>query len=103
MSRARSVILSEARARCAGDGPSRRTPITTVQRPASDPEGYVQELFRTFLRSFLATTAAALREIFDEAAYARFLARTRQPSSRAAYAGFLRERAASQERRARCC
>jgi hypothetical protein len=46
---------------------------------------------------------AALREIFDEAAYARFLARTRQPSSRAAYAGFLRERAASHERRPRCC
>ncbi len=46
---------------------------------------------------------AALREIFDEAAYARFLARTGQPSSRAAYAGFLRERAASQERRPRCC
>jgi hypothetical protein len=46
---------------------------------------------------------AALREIFDEAAYARFLARTGQPSSRAAYAGFLRERAAAHERRPRCC
>ena len=46
---------------------------------------------------------AALREIFDEAGYQRFLARTGQPSSRAAYAGFLRERAASQERRPRCC
>lgn len=46
---------------------------------------------------------AALREIFDEAAYARFLARTGQASSRAAYAGFLRERAASHERRPRCC
>ena len=46
---------------------------------------------------------AALREIFDEAAYARFLARTGQPSTRTAYAGFLRERAAQQERRARCC
>ena len=47
--------------------------------------------------------STALREIFDEAAYARFLERTGQDSSRAAYAGFLRERAASQERRARCC
>lgn len=45
----------------------------------------------------------ALRELFDEAAYARFLARTAQPSSRAAYASFLRERAASHERRPRCC
>ena len=58
---------------------------------------------RYFFLNFFRITAAALREIFDEAAYARFLERTRQPSSRAAYAGFLRERAASQERRARCC
>ncbi len=58
---------------------------------------------RSFFFSFFRTTAAALREIFDEAAYARFLARTGQLSSRAAYAGFLRERAASQERRPRCC
>jgi len=55
------------------------------------------------VRDFLQITAAALREIFDEAAYARFLARTGQSSSRAAYAGFLRERTASQERRPRCC
>ena len=54
-------------------------------------------------RRILEVVVAALREIFDEAAYARFLARTGQPSSRAAYAGFLRERATSQERRARCC
>ena len=46
---------------------------------------------------------AALREIFDEAAYSRFLERTGQSSSRAAYAGFLRERAALHERRPRCC
>ena len=55
------------------------------------------------VREFFRITAAALREIFDEAVYQRFLARTGQPSSRAAYAGFLRERAASQERRPRCC
>ncbi len=55
------------------------------------------------LRTFFQTAAAALREIFDEAAYARFLARTGQSSSRAAYAGFLRERAAQHERRPRCC
>lgn len=54
-------------------------------------------------REFFNLVAAALREIFDEAAYARFLARTGQPSSRAAYAGFLRERSTQQERRLRCC
>jgi hypothetical protein len=57
----------------------------------------------TRVREFFHVAAAALREIFDESAYARFLARTGQPSSRAAYAGFLRERAASHERRPRCC
>jgi hypothetical protein len=58
---------------------------------------------RSIFLDVLRTTAAALREIFDESAYARFLARTGQSSSRAAYAGFLRERAASHERRPRCC
>ena len=55
------------------------------------------------VRKFVQIAAVALREIFDEPAYARFLARTDQPSSRAAYAGFLRERAAQHERRPRCC
>ncbi len=46
---------------------------------------------------------AALREIFDENAYARFLAREGIPSSRVAYAAFLRERDAAAQRRPRCC
>lgn len=46
---------------------------------------------------------AALREIFDEAAYARFLRRSEMTSSPAAYAAFWREREASQGRRPRCC
>jgi hypothetical protein len=40
------------------------------------------------VRIFMAT----LREIFDEAAYTRFLQRTETTSSRAAYAAFWRER-----------
>jgi hypothetical protein len=46
---------------------------------------------------------AALREIFDEASYDRFLRRTGLPSSPEAYAGFWREREAAHARRARCC
>jgi len=46
---------------------------------------------------------AALREIFDEAAYERFLRRTDVISSKSAYADFLRERESSQARRPRCC
>jgi hypothetical protein len=44
-----------------------------------------------------------LREIFDENAYARYLARTGMSASRASYEGFLRENACARERRPRCC
>lgn len=44
-----------------------------------------------------------LREIFDENAYARYLARTGAGTSRAAYAGFLAERRSAEQRRIRCC
>ena len=46
---------------------------------------------------------AALREIFDEAAYARFLLRTHAASSREAYSAFWREREAAHGRRPKCC
>ncbi len=46
---------------------------------------------------------ATLREIFDEAAYARFLSRTHAVSSPNAYAAFLREREASHARGPKCC
>jgi hypothetical protein len=44
-----------------------------------------------------------LREIFDEAAYARFLQRHQISSSPHAYASFLSEREATAVRRIRCC
>ena len=53
----------------------------------------------TFARIFLAT----LREVFDEAPYARFLQQTQTTSSPQAYAAFWRERETSQARRPRCC
>ena len=46
---------------------------------------------------------ATLREIFDEAAYSRFLLRTQMVSSSEAYAAFWRERESSQARRPKCC
>jgi hypothetical protein len=46
---------------------------------------------------------AALREIFDESAYARFLNRQRMVSSPAAYGEFLRESELAKARRPRCC
>ena len=58
---------------------------------------------REAIREFGATTLAALREIFDEAAYARFLSRSRIASSSVAYAAFQREKEEGCARRARCC
>ena len=46
---------------------------------------------------------AALREIFDESAYERFLDRQRRASSQAAYSDFLREIEAVKARRPKCC
>ena len=46
---------------------------------------------------------ATLREIFDEAAYARFLARSHRTSSPQAYAAFWRERESREGRRIKCC
>jgi hypothetical protein len=46
---------------------------------------------------------AVLREIFDEAAYDRFLARTRAARSVESYREFLREREMGLVRRPRCC
>jgi hypothetical protein len=46
---------------------------------------------------------AALREIFDEAAYARFLGREGMASSSAAYAAFRREFDEATVRRPKCC
>ena len=44
-----------------------------------------------------------LREIFDEAAYARFLDRGQIQSSSAAYAAFCREKESVGTRPTRCC
>jgi hypothetical protein len=55
---------------------------------------------------FLATTTlllATLREIFDESAYTRFLAREGVTSCRSAYAAFLREQEMIKARRPKCC
>jgi hypothetical protein len=46
---------------------------------------------------------ATLREIFDEAAYTRFLSRTRMASSVKAYAAFRQEFEEAKTRRPKCC
>jgi hypothetical protein len=55
------------------------------------------------LRQMVATLIATLREIFDESAYTRFLARHEVSSSSSAYAAFLREQETTKARRPKCC
>jgi hypothetical protein len=46
---------------------------------------------------------SALREIFDESAYSRFLSRREMISCPGAYAAFLREQEGTKARRPKCC
>jgi hypothetical protein len=55
------------------------------------------------LRSCGEIFLAALREIFDESAYSRFLSQRQLASSRETYAAFRREYEVTKARRPRCC
>ena len=66
----------------------------------------LREIVRRLLdqiTSFPPVFIAALREIFDESAYARFLDQRQLVSSRAAYAAFRQEHEAAKARRPKCC
>jgi hypothetical protein len=60
-------------------------------------------LMQDSIRALAATMLAMLREIFDEAAYARFLQRSGVASSSHAYAAFRREFEEPRARRPKCC
>jgi hypothetical protein len=63
----------------------------------------MMEAIGRFAVNLFSTALAALREIFDEAAYARFLNRAGIASSNAAYAAFRREIEDDKIRRPKCC
>jgi hypothetical protein len=54
-------------------------------------------------RAFFSTVRGALREIFDESAYDRFLLRTHASRSIASYREFTHERDAAMLKKPRCC
>jgi hypothetical protein len=66
------------------------------------PSGRAGGLF-TMLCQVGRTSAAILREIFDESAYSRFLARHQLTPSRDSYAAFWSEYERAKARRPRCC
>ncbi len=55
------------------------------------------------MKSFFQIVLAALREIFDENAYQRFLLRTSSAPSVESYGQFVRERDAAMSKKPRCC
>jgi hypothetical protein len=55
------------------------------------------------VRQIAEIVRSVAREIFDESAYARFLARRKVPSSREAYADFQQEVEVARARRPKCC
>jgi hypothetical protein len=59
--------------------------------------------FTALMKHAVTLLMSALREIFDESAYIRFLKRRRMVSSREAYSAFCRETEAAKARRPRCC
>jgi len=58
---------------------------------------------RRMISDLASTAIAILREIFDEAAYARFLSRVGLASSSEAYAAFRQEFEEAKVRRPKCC
>jgi len=62
-----------------------------------------RKTIRVFTVNMFETGLAALREIFDEAAYERFLNRAGMVSSGEAYAAFRQEFEEAKVRRPKCC
>jgi hypothetical protein len=81
--------------------PSRRTPTMPVLEHATS--GSSHETLKNILVAALQTIRAALREIFDESAYDRFLLRTHASRSVTSYRAFTRERDAAILNKPRCC
>ncbi len=81
---------------CGAGAPAREKPEAKMNsRKISAIRPSITQPFRLLI--------AMLREVFDEAPYQRFLARSEVASSPVAYADFLREGETAKARRPRCC
>jgi hypothetical protein len=79
-----------------------RVATSLVREPVANANLEKHAAWRIMVRP-LNMMLAALREIFDEAAYERFLKRSQQTSSRSAYRAFVHENENSSPRRLKCC
>ncbi len=94
-----SMFLKDASKEQGGGAPSIRVPLCASVSP-------VVIAFRAFGDSVYKVCQlwlAALHEIFDEAAYQRYLLRNRQIASVETYAAFCRDHESLASRRPRCC
>ncbi len=73
-----------------------------VSRTEVSPNGVSRAKANRFVQA-ARIMLATLREIFDEAAYERFLRRSQRISSAEAYAAFRQEFEAAKTRRPKCC
>jgi hypothetical protein len=73
----------------------------TCHDERSEPSAFVR--IRALLSDALHLLVAVLREIFDEAAYDRYLRQTGSTPSRKSFAEFITASNAKKERRPRCC
>ncbi len=87
-----------------GTSASRRTPVLLISGNTASGSSYntVEPILRR-LKNAVHVLRAAVREIFDESAYDRFLQRTKAPHSTESYRAFQREREAAVARKPRCC
>jgi hypothetical protein len=76
-----------------------------IGRPTAGrcPAGPQRTVVPTWVVGGARLLLCALREIFDESAYTRFLARHGMPSCPSSYAAFLREQEMIKARRPKCC
>ncbi|HEX4605611.1 MAG TPA: hypothetical protein VH724_16535 [Candidatus Angelobacter sp.] len=79
--------------------PAMLVPVNTASGSSHHALGNLRQFFQNALQTF----RAALREIFDESAYDRFLLRTHESRSVDSYRAFTRERDAAMLKKPRCC
>lgn len=78
------------------------SPAKRVMRAVEGPLRFLFAL-RDQVKHARRLTSAILKEIFDESAYSRFLARHQLTPSRDSYAAFWSEHERGKARRPRCC
>jgi hypothetical protein len=110
MSAASSNYLKVEREHRAKDTSSLKSPLCDPVHPVvtafrvrpAHTSGFFQE-FCNVMHVVRGLASATLREIFDEAAYERFLAHHQQTATVETYAAFCRENEDRKQRRPRCC